>query len=354
MALAPYQRVYETLLTEIRERKLVPGIALPGENSLSETYRVSRPTLRRALQLLATEGYLECRAGIGWSILTHDPKPQPERDRELVIGVDVVSDDWGAFYYEPFLRGMRRSAGNRRCRLQLIQFDSENGIRPGPVDALALVKAQPADFQTLAGINETTPVVLLNRMPPQPDLSYFSADYRVESKRVVEYLLQIGHRRIAVISNSKLSESSRAQFDVCAQRIDGWRDAFRDEELEPPEELNCRDHSIGGIERFLREQRPTAVFATIGCCVMPTLLAAERAQMRIPGELSLFSFDDMGAATLPDVPISCVKMPLETMGELAVDFLSSRCDDPENTPPVHRIMSSALVINDSCRKLPRR
>ena len=111
MAQAPYQRVYETLLTEIRERKLVPGIALPGENSLSETYRVSRPTLRRALQLLAAEGYIECRAGIGWSIVTHDPKPLPKRNRELVIGVDMVSDDWGAFYYEPFLRGMRRNDG---------------------------------------------------------------------------------------------------------------------------------------------------------------------------------------------------------------------------------------------------
>ena len=179
------------------------------------------------------------------------------------------------------------------------------------------------------------------------DLSYFSVDYRAESKRAVEYLLQIGHRRIAVISENKSSE-------VCAQRIDGWRDAFLAEGLEPPEELNSRDNSLTGIERFLLERRPTAIFAAIGSCVMPTLLAVERAQLRIPDELSFFSFDDMGGATLPDVPISCVKMPLETMGELAVDFLSGRCDDPENTPPVHRLMPSALVINDSCRKLSRR
>ncbi|WP_419643231.1 GntR family transcriptional regulator [Victivallis vadensis] len=347
MAQAPYKRVYEALLAEVRERKLLPGIALPGENCLAETYRVSRPTLRRALQLLAAEGYIECRAGIGWSIVTNDPKPVPARMHELVIGTDIVSDDWGAYYYDPLLRGMRRGAENRRCRLQLVRLDPEKGIWPGPVDALALVKARPDEYAQLARISAEIPVVLLNRMPPQPELGYFAVDYRAESQRAVEYLLQIGHRRIAVISEARVSE-------VCTQRVEGWRDAFRQEGLAVPEELNCRSGAIGEVERFLKEQRPTAVYVVIGSCVMPTLLAAERAKLRIPEELSLFSFDDMGGANLPDVPISCVKMPLDTMGELAVDFLSSRCDDPAGTPPVRRIMPSALVINDSCRRLPRR
>ncbi len=345
MAEAPYKQVYRVLLTAIRERKLLPGVILPGELCLAESYHVSRPTVRRALQMLASEGFMECRAGVGWSVVSSDPSPRTSRRRELVIGTDLVADDWeGAFYYRPFLRGMRHAVEERRCRLQLIRLDPGKGITPGPVDALALVRYGPQEYSRLAQIASSgVPVILLNRMPPQPELAYLAVDYREESRRAVEYLLLTGHRRIAVISENATSLA-------CADRVSGWRAAFQQIHLEAPEELNVQDISIAGLERFLVQARPTALFLASGRCVVPALLAAERARMRIPEDLSFFSFDDTGAARLADIMISCIKMPLETMAEQAVDYLCRRCDGPANQPVLRKILSATLAINDSCRR----
>ena len=58
MAEAPYKRIYRILKTAVQERKLLPGVILPGEICLAESYQVSRPTVRKALQMLAAEGKL--------------------------------------------------------------------------------------------------------------------------------------------------------------------------------------------------------------------------------------------------------------------------------------------------------
>lgn len=349
MAEAPYKRIYRILKTAVQERKLLPGVILPGEICLAESYQVSRPTVRKALQMLAAEGLMECHAGVGWSVLSSDPPLRTGRRRELVIGTDLIEEDWeGAFYYRPFLRGMRHAAENQNCRLQLIRLDPEKGITPGPVDAAALARTSPKEYSRLAQIaGNGTPVILLNRMPPQQELAYLSVDYREEARRAVEYLILIGHRKIAVVSESPDSMA-------CAERTAGWRSAFQQNHLPIPEELNWQEISISGLEEFLRRNRPTALFVTSGRCVVPTLLAAERARMRIPEDLSFFSFDDTGAACLTDSMISCVKMPLETMGEQAVDYLCRRCDNPAEQPIVRKILSATLAINESCQRVEGR
>ena len=49
----------------IRTKILVPGQKLPGENELTEIFRVSRPVLREALQILSTKGLITIRKGAG-------------------------------------------------------------------------------------------------------------------------------------------------------------------------------------------------------------------------------------------------------------------------------------------------
>ncbi|MFC1482164.1 FadR/GntR family transcriptional regulator, partial [Candidatus Neomarinimicrobiota bacterium] len=49
----------------IRAKVLVPGQKLPGENDLTSIFRVSRPVLREALQMLSTKGLITIRKGSG-------------------------------------------------------------------------------------------------------------------------------------------------------------------------------------------------------------------------------------------------------------------------------------------------
>ena len=68
-----YRELYEQLRRHIEEGIYGPGDLLPSENELCAVNQVTRPTVRRALDLLANEGYIKKHQGLG-SVVQHPPK----------------------------------------------------------------------------------------------------------------------------------------------------------------------------------------------------------------------------------------------------------------------------------------
>lgn len=60
-----YTRVYQYIWGKIQSGELAEGSRIPGETELSEQFRVSRPTVRRALGDLVNAGYLTRVRGKG-------------------------------------------------------------------------------------------------------------------------------------------------------------------------------------------------------------------------------------------------------------------------------------------------
>ena len=58
-------RVSNALREEIHSGKLVHGTRLPGEADLARQLGISRPTLREATRILARDGLLDIRHGVG-------------------------------------------------------------------------------------------------------------------------------------------------------------------------------------------------------------------------------------------------------------------------------------------------
>jgi hypothetical protein len=69
---------------DISAGKYRPADRLPSEAQLVETFRVSRPTVARALQDLQTEGLIERRAASG-TYVRHSPAPPPPALRQLAL-----------------------------------------------------------------------------------------------------------------------------------------------------------------------------------------------------------------------------------------------------------------------------
>lgn len=63
------RRVYLLLLDEISKGTFRAGSLLPGENRLADSFDVSRVTIRRALDALAFDGWIEKRTGAGSMVL---------------------------------------------------------------------------------------------------------------------------------------------------------------------------------------------------------------------------------------------------------------------------------------------
>jgi GntR family transcriptional regulator len=72
-----YENVAQEIRKLIRSGHWLPGGQIPPEPQLCNQFHVSRTTLRQAVQILAAEGLLLCRQGLGTFVLNPDTARRP-------------------------------------------------------------------------------------------------------------------------------------------------------------------------------------------------------------------------------------------------------------------------------------
>ncbi len=118
--IARYRAVYEALRGDITSGRLVHGDTLPSENELCAAWGVTRPTVRKALDILAADGFITRRQGsrsivkgtprgIGILSLSGTTSALGERLRTLVVVRPEVRE-WSEAFGFP-LSAAERSAG---------------------------------------------------------------------------------------------------------------------------------------------------------------------------------------------------------------------------------------------------
>ena len=83
---AKYQHASNVLIERLKNGRYPVGGRMPTEDELARQFDVSRVTIRRALDILVQDGFLERKQGSGYRVMTISPacllytSPSP-RDR---------------------------------------------------------------------------------------------------------------------------------------------------------------------------------------------------------------------------------------------------------------------------------
>ncbi len=313
-------QIFDDLHAQINSGELSPGMLLPSENSLAQKYSASRPTVRKAINRLSQMSLIVRQQGIG-SVVSGAEAPA----KSLVFAIDLESSGMSDFYYQKFIKGILEvvEAGEHKLRLFTSEMDLNSVSRD--VDGFICCQARndKSIFDNYARLaREGKPVILLNRLPPNPELSYIAVDYYHESFLAMNRLIKNGARHIITYAPESYPHS---RF---APRIEGWRQAYRENGLEVPEEYLVHDESPSAIERLkkqLKSGKIDVLYVTQGLEFFSAIGIVLSMGLRIPEDISIFCFDDMEQmGERFNIPISYVKMPLVRMGRMAVEHLISR------------------------------
>jgi DNA-binding LacI/PurR family transcriptional regulator len=134
------------------------------------------------------------------------------------------------------------------------------------------------------------------------------------------HLLELGHRRIAIISGPRDVLCSRA-------RVSGFRSAHDEADLPvDPELVRYGNFYVDagyeyGLKMLDRLDRPTAVFAGSDLQAMGVLRAARRLGLDVPGQVSVIGYDNLPVAAWTDPALTTVNQPLRDMAETATRML---------------------------------
>lgn len=68
-----YEQAYRVIVEQLKAGRYPIGGRLPTESELSDHFKISRVTIRRTLDMLVQDGYVERKQGSGYKVLTLSP-----------------------------------------------------------------------------------------------------------------------------------------------------------------------------------------------------------------------------------------------------------------------------------------
>jgi LacI family transcriptional regulator len=278
---------------------------------------VSLPTVSKVLNgkhdVAATT-----RAHVQQLLEEHNYVPLTRRPPDEVL-VDVVFTALDSPWAVEILRGITesglevvvstesRSSGNDWVQSLI------SGGRQG---AIVVTSRLTATDQRRLGRSKL-PVVVIDPVDmPGQDVPSVGATNWAGGLAATEHLVELGHRRIAVIGGPEDYLCSRA-------RIDGYRAALDRAgiPIDPTLVRHGTFHHEGGYDqgRALLElpEPPTAIFAGSDEQAFGVIEAARQAGLLVPNDLSVVGFDDLPMARWSSPPLTTVRQPLADMGRMA-------------------------------------
>jgi LacI family transcriptional regulator len=231
---------------------------------------------------------------------------------------------------------------NRRER----ELSYLQAVRRNQVDGLIFVTNHPDDGTLAAAINDSGQVVILDEDVAGTSVPKLFCDNDQGGYLAGRHLAEAGHRRVLFIGGgeSMLSGTRRfAGFKRAMMEIWG-----KDAQIERYEGEYLAEFGRAAAQRMLAaELKVTAVFATSDEITIGVLEVLNAAGIRVPQDLSLVGFDDVGPLHLFAPAVTAVRQPVRALGIRALALLlDSDWTDPEKLPP-EEILPVTLIMRKS-------
>lgn len=245
--------------------------------------------------------------------------------------------------YAAVVRGAFSRAWERGY-IVVLSEDSEGGlvgpayerlVIEGRIDGLLVATARRNDPAVEQWCKAPVPVVFVNRR--HRGGHNISMREEEAARLAAGHLLALGHTRLAHIAGLE-------NLDTAARRVRGFRAAVREAGHRAPVVPVAFDEPGGYramVQLLHRTRPPTGVFVSNINQALGALAAAKRHGVAVPEQLSLVTYDDDALAEYLDPPLTAVRMPMQELGERAVEMLldrisgdDGRADVVLDTPPL--------------------
>lgn len=311
-------------------------------------------TVRKASELLISEGLLERRPGKGLYV----------RGLSAVLGGSVVQVVVGSLLWETSVqmaRGVQNAAKADGIHVQI--YDAHGDVDSdlamieqlpysGAKGAVVMSLHHPRFSQAICRLHtKDFPFVLLDQRMRDIDVSSVAADNYAGGRQIGEYLARLGHRHVAYIGDLIAASVQ----DRLAGLRDGLADAgvamrpsyIHDLTVDSDRFGDWSEAISSGARRLLTlPVRPTAICCSCDAVARQVYRDLKTLNLRVPDDVSVVGYDDDPLADYLVPRLSTVRQPFQNMGMEAMQLLRRRIADPSATPE-HVTLSVEFVERES-------
>lgn len=362
-----YEKILQYLKDKINNKELLPGDRLPTEMELAEQFGVSRITSKRALEELRSAGLIYRVRGRG-SFVTKPAAAANASDgadtginynkiiafvipfscanggiTNTIGGASRVASEKG------YILDVKYSNNDPKEERALLEGLYEKGV--GGIIYYPISDRMNLEVMNTLSMNEY-PIVSIDRYFESVPISYVVSDNQTGEYEAVKYLLELGHRNIAFISDTRIEDATSVRnryFGYCrALKEQGV--AIRPEFVKNGDFFNLIKEPALRMLKELLEEGVTAFCCINDYVAVFVLQCLKSLEVEVPETVSVVGFDNLEISAVAYVPLTTVRQDMEKIGEEAAKYIvecieSGKYDYMKKTIPVE------LVVRESCREL---
>lgn len=251
-----------------------------------------------------------------------------------------------SYYAIELIRGVGHACENIKMDLIFHITDGTKPISASRFGGIIFADIIENRDQVKSCVEEGIPCMVINNFVLDFDVNYVASDNYEGGKIATDYLISLGHSKIAVVSGDLKTQSG-------FQRLKGFKHMMEDKGIAIDDKYVIH----GDYSRICARQAaeklfdlpnpPTAVFAASDDMALEIMSVAIERGIKVPTELSIIGYDDNPQATYSSVGLTTIRQPIFQMGEQGVKTLHDVINGKEE-PPVQLVLHPELVIRDSC------
>jgi LacI family transcriptional regulator len=259
-------------------------------------------------------------------------------------------------FFGPIVRGAETMARKAGFRLLLCNSESDLRLEKDYVSDLVAHRVEglliaPVGDKSAGHlgrlVEQRFPMVLLDRKVEGLACDSVTLD-NVEAARVLTaHLLDVGHRRIAFVTDADEVSTGRERLEGVRAALDAAGVAFSDDLV-----FHTTTDQIGGYRATQLvlglEQRPTAIIAVNNMTAVGAMEALRQSSVRVPEDISLVCFDDVQHLAVISPFLTVVDQPAETMARVAAQLLLERIAGNAGKQPRTVTFPGNLIVRKSC------
>lgn len=269
-------------------------------------------------------------------------------------------------YFPEIARGIQDQA--KKMGYSVILYNTDND-KKSEIEAIQLLKSKQVDGIILSlsvSNNEELdqledhnfPVVQIDRKISGSNSPSVTIDNIISAYNATEYLLQLGHKRLAHITGNLGTKTGQ-------DRLQGFQKAIQAYGVNWNPDYICegnysKDSGYQQMKRLLElPKRPTAIFAANDLMALGAYEAIFDAGLKIPEEITIIGHDDIDVASLIRPGLTTMSQPTYNLGQIAAKMLIQKIKEnssegkdkithDENTLSQNEIvLNTQLIVRES-------
>lgn len=257
---------------------------------------------------------------------------------EIISGMEDVAHQAG---YQILIGDCEHDSARAEAYFRLLSTNQADGI-------VLLTSEVPKALVRQAHGQTGFPLVMACEFFSDIDLPLIAIDNHQASVQAVDYLVSLGHRRIATLSGP-------TNNPICQARIRGYRDALASHQLNDEARIVEGNFSFrSGYQQGLallegKAPRPTAIFCHSDEMAVGVLKAARQLGIIVPNQLSVVGFDNIGLSEYCDPELTTISQPRNEIGRQAMQLLLHLMRGEQAIR--QQTLSSHLIVRKSTGRL---